>query len=190
MVRAEFYRNRRRARLIVGVATVLLMAAVAFTTWGLMNPEGLERAVENSFQQKGVVALPFALLLTPGLLVLVIFHGRRAADDRPLVVLDGNGVFYRDWRIGRLPWADITGYQLVQVEESGGRGFTRSEWYLEVQVRNAERYLVDLHGGGEFSEGHLRRYFRIPLKNVEAAREELLSAFRTRMHLNEAAALR
>lgn len=180
MARVVFYRNRRRARLNVAVGAVLLTAAVAFTTWALLNPDGLERAVDRSFQQRLVIALPFVLLFTPGILALVVFHGRRAADDRPLLVVDDSGVFYRDWHTGRLPWADVSEYQLIEVEESGGRGTSRKQWYLQLGIRNPERYLVARHGGGEFSEGYLRRYFRIPLKNIEAERDELLDAFGSR----------
>lgn len=176
-----FYRDRRRARWSVVVLGTILLAGVCFVVWSLVDPEGHERLVEESWNQRLVVALPYALLLLPGLLALVVFEGRRAADDRPLLVIDERAIFYRDWRCGPIPWRDVRGCRPVEVEVSAGRGRQRMEWQLELRLTDPRKYLLEVHGGGEFSDGYMARYFRIPLRDVAGEKEEVLQAIRSRL---------
>ena len=171
-----FFRNRARSVVDLVVLAALLVAAAWFVGWSLLDPTGVEDLVEKSWRQRLVVALPFALLSLPALVALVVIQGRRATDNRPLLVLDRSGIFYRDWRVGRVRWADVADCELIEIDESrGGRG-RRPVWYLEVRLRNPDDYLRKLHGGGEFSASYGRRYFRIALAQVGAEREEVLRA--------------
>ena len=171
-----FFRNRSRSILELVVLAALLVTAAWFVGWSLLNPTGVEELVEKSWRQRLVIALPFALLSLPALVALVVIMGRRAADSRPLLVLDRSGIFYRDWRVGRVRWADVADCQLIEVDESRGGRARRPVWYLEVRLRNPDDYLRKLHGGGEFSESYGRRYFRIPLSQVGGERAEVLRA--------------
>ncbi|HEX7002640.1 MAG TPA: hypothetical protein VF168_00425 [Trueperaceae bacterium] len=178
--RSLFYRNRWRPRLASLLLGALLIADVGFIAWSLIEPAGLERLVEESWMERLVVALPMALLVFPGLLAFFVIEGRRALDDRPLLVLDERAIFYRDWRCRPIAWRGVEGFELIEVAVDGGRFPDRSEWYLELELTDPEKYLLEAHGGGEFSEGYMRRYFRIPLRDVDGNRNAVTRALEAR----------
>lgn len=179
----EYFRNRTRSRWGLIVLGVILVVAVWFITWALLNPEAHERAIANSFMGKGVVALPLALIFVPFLLLTIVLEGRKAFDDRPLLILDDHTIHYRDWRIGPISWGDVAGCELREEKEYVGKGVTKRAWYLYLRVRNAAEYLAKRHGSGEFSEEYQRRFFRIKMQNVRGERDEVLHAVESRLEL-------
>jgi hypothetical protein len=169
-----YYRDRFRSRLGVGVSIVLLVVTVWFIVWAIANPGQLQSLLEETTRNRRlVVALPVALLAAPGLMGAIVLQGMRALDRRPLLMLSEDGLFYRDWRVGTIDWAYVLGYSLVEVDRRGTGSWARSDWFIEVQLRDPERYLALVHGGGSFSPAYRRSYFRILLEDVRAEREEL-----------------
>jgi hypothetical protein len=72
------------------------------------------------------------LLLAGGVFISVV---RAARDPRPRMVLDRDGIWYRDWPVGRVPWRHLRG---VHMQGS------RVQTFACVELRDPESFLAAL----------------------------------------------
>lgn len=72
------------------------------------------------------------LLLAGGVLFSVV---RAARDPRPRMVLDRDGIWYRDWPVGRVPWRLLRGAHMQG---------SRIQTFACVELRDPESFLAAL----------------------------------------------
>jgi len=108
------------------------------------------------------------LLLATGLLAWNIYSSR---DRRAHMTLDEEGIWYRDWKIGKVLWPDI-----AHAAISG----SRVQSFLSVCLRDPERFLARL---AENERNGLRGNrlvnmpeLRVPNGALDEALEEILGA--------------
>ncbi len=120
-------------------------------------------------------SIPNAELIGAVILVLavaVLAVGLRGALDRQArLVLDGSGVWYRDWGIGAVPWREIAHASL------GGAGM---KTYLGVELRDTMGFMADLTAS-EQEHLHHNHLVRLPVLLVpqgafDASLDEILAA--------------
>lgn len=78
-----------------------------------------------------------------------------ARDRSPHLVVDDEGIWFRDWRVGKLPWPEISDAYL---------GGSKARGYLCVRLRESERLLAVL------SEDERKRLARNPLVHLPELR--------------------
>jgi len=89
------------------------------------------------------------LLLAGGVLFSVV---RAARDPRPRMVLDRDGIWYRDWPVGKVPWRFLRG---VYMQGS------RFQTFACVELRDPESFLAAL-GEAERRKCRSNRLVRLP----------------------------
>lgn len=89
------------------------------------------------------------LLLAGGVLFSVV---RAARDPRPRMVLDRDGIWYRDWPVGRVPWRFVGGAHM-----QGSRFQTAAC----IELREPESFLATL-SDGERRKCRSNRLVRLP----------------------------
>ncbi len=111
------------------------------------------------------------LVMAAGVLAVVM---RNARDRRPRLVLDRDGVWFRDWDIAAVPWAAID-----TVLTSG----SRLQAFITLSLRDPERFLNALppaERAGLTSNRLFRRpELRIPHNALDAPLDEVLAALRS-----------
>ena len=111
------------------------------------------------------------LVLAAGVLAVVM---RNARDTRARLVLDRDGVWFRDWDIAAVPWAAID-----TVLTSG----SRLQAFITLSLRDPERFLNALppaERAGLTSNRLFRRpELRIPHNALDAPLDEVLAALRS-----------
>ncbi len=111
------------------------------------------------------------LVMAAGVLAVVM---RTARDRRPRLVLDRDGVWFRDWDIAAVPWA-----ALDTVYTSG----SRLQAFITLSLRDPERFLNALppaERAGLTSNRLFRRpELRIPHNALDAPLDEVLAALRS-----------
>ncbi len=111
------------------------------------------------------------LVMAAGVLMMVV---RGTRDTRPRLVLDRNGVWFRDWGIAAVPWAAID-----TVYTSG----SRLQAYITLSLRDPERFLDALPPAERAKLTSNRLYrppdLRIPHNALDAPLDEILAALRS-----------
>ncbi len=111
-----------------------------------------------------------ALVLSAGVLIAVL---RSARDHRPRMVLDGDGVWFRDWEIGTVSWAAIDGVY------SGG---SRLQAFITLRLRDPDGCLASLPDSERARLKGNRLYrspeLRIPHGALDAPIADILGALR------------
>jgi hypothetical protein len=123
----------------------------------------------------GGSSIPYAELIGAVILVLaaaVLAVGLRGALDRQArLVLDGGGVWYRDWGIGTVPWREISHASL------GGAGMKN---YLGIELRDTMGFLAGLTASEQehLHHNHLVRMpvLVVPPGALDASLDEILAA--------------
>lgn len=113
------------------------------------------------------------LLLAGGVLFSVV---RAARDPRPRMVLDRDGLWYRDWPVGKVPWQVLRG-----VHTQGSRFQT----FVCVELRDPESFLATL-GESERRKCRSHRLIRLPCLlvphgSLDATLKQLVDAIRAAM---------
>ena len=144
----------------------------------------------------GFVAIGISMMLFGGTnpsafvvgLVCVLFFGAgvplfgwNLLDRRPVVVLDGGGIFDRRLGVG-IPWSEIEGAYPATVQHRGG-----TEEFVCLQLRNPEPYAAKLprrlrltaplNNAVGFTE------FAIATRNLDTKTEDLLAEIAARANL-------
>jgi hypothetical protein len=114
-----------------------------------------------------------AVTLVLAAIVLAI-SWRGARYRRARLVLDEDGVWYRDWGIGNVPWRDIARASL---------GGSQKQAFLRIELRDAPGFLVSLTKS-EQKRLQRNRLVRLPNLRVrhgalDAPLEEILAAIET-----------
>jgi hypothetical protein len=111
------------------------------------------------------------LVLAAGVLIVVV---RGARDTRPRMVLDRDGVWFRDWGIEKVSWAAIDA-----VYTSG----SRLQAFITLSLRDPEGFLNALPPAERvrLTSSHLfrRPELRIPHNALDAPLDEVLAALRS-----------
>lgn len=81
------------------VHLVKLVAILAICVFLLLLPFLVENADPDVVRVIGVIAV--------GFLIWAYLTARRMRDRRPQVVIDGNGIYVRDWHVDIVPWEQI-----------------------------------------------------------------------------------
>lgn len=144
--------------LLAGVLAVIGLAVVFFAGASIPNAALL-----------GAVNL----LLAGGVLFSVV---RAARDPRPRMVLDHDGIWYRDWPVGKVPW------QLLRGAHMQG---SRVQTFACVELRDPESFLATLNEA-ERRKCRSNRLVRLPCLLVphgalDAPLEQIIDAVRTAM---------
>lgn len=118
--------------------------------------------------------VPDAMLIAAGHLVaggIVIGYGlRQSRDPRPRLVLDEDGIWYRDWKIRPIPWAQVRGI---------GTAGSRISSFVSIELRD-EATLLHIMTPAERQEARknrlvcLPRLF-IPNHSVDAPFDQLIA---------------
>ncbi|MCH8809888.1 MAG: hypothetical protein IH993_08670, partial [Proteobacteria bacterium] len=99
---------------------------------------------------------------------------RSARDQRPRLVLDRDGVWFRDWDIAAVPWAAIDA-----VYTSG----SRIQAFITLSLRDPEGFLSALPRAerARLTSNRLfrRPELRIPHNALDAPLDEVLAALRS-----------
>ncbi|MCH8924840.1 MAG: hypothetical protein IH924_01730 [Proteobacteria bacterium] len=111
------------------------------------------------------------LVMAAGVLAVVM---RSARDQRPRLVLDRDGVWFRDWDIAAVPWAAIDA-----VYTSG----SRLQAFITLSLRDPEGFLSALPQAerARLTSNRLfrRPELRIPHNALDAPLDEVLAALRS-----------
>ncbi len=111
------------------------------------------------------------LVLAAGVLIVVV---RGARDTRPRLVLDRDGVWFRDWDIAKVSWAAIDA-----VYTSG----SRLQAFITLSLRDPEGFLNALPEAerARLTSNRLfrRPELRIPHDALDAPLDEVLAALRS-----------
>ncbi len=158
MERQEFRGSRARVQ-----HGILLSAVLAVI--GLANLFFVGSSVPDAELVGAVV-----LVMAAGVLAVVM---RSARDQRPRLVLDRDGVWFRDWGIEKVSWAAID-----SVYTSG----SRLQAFITLSLRDPERFLNALPPAERArltSDRLFRRpELRIPHNALDAPLDEVLAALR------------
>lgn len=177
-----YYRNRLRSLEAFFLTLAPSGAAGLFVAWALARPESYQRMVDSAIHEgRAVLALPLSLLLTPVLMAFALIESRKAFDGRPVLVLSESGIYFRDWKVGEVPWREVSACQLVTVDPGGRLARVERRRYLQFELTNPDMHLERVHGGGSFSGEYARKYFRIPLYELKAEPEALLRQIQSRV---------
>jgi len=113
------------------------------------------------------------LALAAGVLAYV---GYTARDTRPRMILDREGLWYRDWGIGPLPWHQIGETRIAGI---------RLNAHLSIELRDPDALLAGLDDATRrrFKRNRLVRLPRLMVPNdaLDAPLEEILAAIRARL---------
>lgn len=90
-----------------------------------------------------------ALLLSLGVLIVVL---RGARDPRPRMVLDRDGIWFRDWEIEAVSWTAV---------RDAYRSGSRIQTYITIRLRDGEHFLAGLPEA-ERTRLRTNRLFRLP----------------------------
>jgi len=157
--RKEFGGGRTRAQ--HGMLLSAVLAAIGLASLLIAGPAAPDAELAGAV----------ALLLSLGVLIVVM---RNARDRRPRLVLDRDGVWFRDWDIAAVPWAAID-----TVLTSG----SRLQAFITLSLRDPERFLNALppaERAGLTSNRLFRRpELRIPHNALDAPLDEVLAALRS-----------
>ena len=95
--RREYRSGRAKTRHGIVISAVLAVIGLGVLTLGTASipDSGLIGAVN--------------LALAAGVLIVVVRAGR---DRRPRMVIDPEGLWYRDWKIGKVAWTQVAGASL------------------------------------------------------------------------------
>ncbi len=111
------------------------------------------------------------LVLAAGVLIVVM---RSARDQRPRMVLDRDGIWFRDWDIAAVPWA------AVDKVYAGG---SRLQAFITLRLRDPEQFLNALPGAqrAKLTSNRLfrRPELRIAHNTLDAPLDEVLAALRS-----------
>ncbi len=111
------------------------------------------------------------LVLAAGVLAVVM---RNARDTRPRLVLDRDGVWFRDWDIAAVPWAAI---------DTVYTGGSRLQAFITLSLRDPEGFLNALPPAerARLTSNRLfrRPELRIPHNALDAPFDEVLAALRS-----------
>ncbi len=111
------------------------------------------------------------LVIAAGVLIVVV---RSARDTRPRLVLDRDGVWFRDWGIEKVSWAAID-----TVYTSG----SRLQTFITLSLRDPEGFLNALPQAerAKLTSDRLfrRPELRIPHNALDATLDEVLTALRS-----------
>ncbi len=111
------------------------------------------------------------LVLAAGVLIVVV---RGMRDTRPRLVLDRDGVWFRDWGIEKISWAAIDA-----VYTSG----SRLQAFITLSLRDPERFLNALPPAerARLTSNRLfrRPELRIPHNALDAPLDQVLAALRS-----------
>ncbi len=111
------------------------------------------------------------LVLAAGVLTMVM---RNARDQRPRLVLDRDGVWFRDWDIATVPWAAI---------ETVYTGGSRLQAFITLSLRDPEGFLSALPQAerAKLTSNRLfrRPELRIPHNALDAPVDQVLAALRS-----------
>lgn len=155
-----------RTRLQHGVLLAVVLGAIGIVSLVLAGP-----TVPDG-QLLGVINL----VLAAGVLAYV---GHAARDTRPRLVLDRDGIWYRDWGIEPIPWRQIA---LARI--SGAR----INAHLAIELRDPDALLarLDDRARRKFTGNRLVRLPHVTIPNgaLDASLEEILAAIRA--HLDRA----
>jgi len=125
----------------------------------------------------GQQVIPDATLIAMGHVVVgggvIAYSLRLARDTRPRLVLDGDGVWYRDWKTRPIPWE-----QIRAVTTTG----SRLSSFVCIEVRD-EQTLMHIIPPGDRQKFQTNRLVRlpklfIPNNSVDASFAELVDAIK------------
>jgi hypothetical protein len=110
---------------------------------------------------------------------ILFFALRRARDPRPQMVLDREGVWYRDWGLDKVPWNAIAAV---------GTGGSRLQPFAALELRDPESYLAGLSQTERRRIGNSRLYrvprLLVPNGALDAPLDEVLAALRAGLEQN------
>ncbi len=148
------------ARLHHGLLVAAVVAAIGLGILLFAGP-----AVPDS-EIIGAVALALAAGLAG-------FALHAARDPRPRLIVDSQGVWFRDWGLPRVPWRGVAAVQTVGI---------RLQPYVCVELRRWEDFVATLDEATRARCGanRLIRWprLRIPNNAVDATFDEILAALR------------
>ena len=111
-----------------------------------------------------------ALVLSAGILIMALHSAR---DRRPRMVLDGDGIWFRDWAIGTVSWAAIDGVY------SGG---SRLQTFITLRLRDPVGFVAAVPEAecAKLKGNRLYRApdLRIPHGALDAPMTDVLAAIR------------
>ena len=139
----EFRVAKTKVRHGVLLGAVLAAIGLAVMTSGTSSIPNAERI--------GTVILALAVAV---LAVVVVLRG--VLDRRARLVLDGGGVWYRDWGIGTVPWREIAHASL---------GGVHTKAYLGIELSDTVGFLAGLTAS-ERKHLHHNRLVRLPVLRV------------------------
>ncbi len=156
--RKEFQGSRTRVQHGFLLSAVLAMIGLVSLFFAGSSAPDAELA--------GVVAL----VMSAAMLVMVL---RRARDHRPRMVLDRDGIWFRDWEIGTVSWAAIDDVY------SGG---SRLQTFITLRLRDPAGFVAALPDAERARLKGNRLYrspdLRIPHGALDAPMADILGALR------------
>ncbi len=157
--RKEFRGSRSRVQHGIVLGTVLAVIGLGSLFFGGPSVPDAELV--------GAVVL----VLAAGVLAVVM---RSARDQRPRLVLDRDGIRFRDWGIEKVSWAAI---------EAVYTGGSRLQAFITLSLRDPEGFLSALPQAerARLTSNRLfrRPELRIPHNALDASLDELLAALRS-----------
>ncbi len=149
-----------RSRLQHGVLLAVVLGAIGVASLlfaGPALPDGQLLGIVNLALAAGVLA----------------YIGHAARDTRPRMVIDREGLWYRDWGIGPVPWRQIGHAEI---------GGIRLNAYLSIELRDPDALLASLDEKTRrrFKRNRLVRLPRLMVPNdaLDAPLDEILDAIR------------
>ncbi len=159
--RREFHTSRGRVQHGILLGVVLALIGV----WALLFAGP---SVPDAELVGGI-----ALAMSAGVLFVV---QRNARDTSARMVLGGEGVWFRDWKIGPVPWAAID-----DAYTSG----SRMQAFVSLRLRNPDDFLAGLPEAERKSLRRNRLYrspdLRIPHGALDAPLDEILAAIKAHL---------
>lgn len=150
-----------RTRLQHGVLLAVVLGAIGIASLVLAGP------TLPDGQLLGVINLALAA----GVLAYV---GYTARDARPRLVLDRDGIWYRDWGIGPIPWRQIASAHI---------GGARINAHLAIELRDPDALLarLDETARRKLKRNRLARLPQLTIPNgaLDASLDEILAAIRS-----------
>ncbi len=160
-VRRQFHVSRTKVQHGVLLAAVLAVIGLAALVAG-----------RGAIPDAGLIAA-VNLVVAAGILLNAV---RNARDRRPRLVLDPEGIWFRDWNIAKVPWNEV-----LEVYPGGAR----IQSYVCLRLRDPQRFLTWL---AEPERGKLRSNrlyrepeLRIPNGALDASLDEILAAVEAQM---------